>query len=87
MTEEQIPHALTLKNRKNLSISGVSEVIRVEEETVVVKTGLGTLMVHGRGLKIRTLCPEGGRIEVDGTVTAIIYEEPRRGGTLRRLFG
>lgn len=87
MTEEQLPHALTLKSRKNLSVSGVSEVVRVEEETVVVKTGLGTMMVHGRGLKIRTLCPEGGRIEVDGTVTAIIYEEPRRGGTLRRLFG
>ena len=87
MTEEQMPHGLTLKNRKSLSVSGVSEVMSVEEDAVVVKTGLGTLAIHGRGLKVRTLCPEGGRIEMDGTVTAMIYEEPRRGGWMRRLFG
>lgn len=88
MTEEQLPHSLTLKNRKSLSITGVTEVISVEEEAVAVKTGLGTLVIQGRGLKIRTLSPEGGRVEVDGTVTAISYEEPRRtGGALRRLFG
>lgn len=87
MTEEQMPHGLTLKSRKALSISGVSEVLSVEEDAVVVKTPLGVLVIQGRGLKIRTLCPEGGRIEMDGTVTALIYEEPRRGSFLSRLFG
>ena len=87
MTEEAMPHSLTLKNRKTLSVTGVSEVLSVEEDGVVVKTALGTLVIHGRGLKIRTLCPEGGKIEMDGTVTALLYEEPRRGGVLRRLFG
>ena len=87
MTEEQLPHSLTLKGRKALNIAGVSEVLSVEEDAVVVKTPLGTLVVQGQALKIRTLCPEGGRIELDGTVTALIYEEPRRSGLLRRLFG
>ncbi len=87
MTEEQMPHSLTLKGRKSLSVSGVSEVLSVEEDAVVVKTPLGTLVIQGQGLKIRTLCPEGGRIEIDGTVTALIYEEPRRAGLIRRLFG
>ncbi len=88
MTEEQMPHSLTLKNRKSLSVTGATEVLSVEEEAVVVKTGLGMLVIQGQGLKIRTLSPEGGRVEVDGTVAAISYEEPRRsGGLLRRLFG
>lgn len=88
MTEEQMPHSLTLKNRKALSVTGATEVLSVEEDAVVVKTGLGTLVIQGRGLKIRTLSPEGGRVEVDGTVTALIYEEPKRsGGVMRRLFG
>ena len=87
MTEEQMPHGLTLKSRKSLSISGVSEVLSVEEDGVALKTSLGILVIHGQGLKIRTLCPEGGRIEMDGTITALIYEEPRRGGFLSRLFG
>ena len=87
MTEEQMPHGLTLKGRKSLSVSGVSEVLSVEEDAVAVKTPLGILIIQGHGLKIRTLCPEGGRIEMDGNVTALIYEEPRRGGFMRRLFG
>ncbi|MBE6925102.1 MAG: sporulation protein YabP [Ruminococcaceae bacterium] len=88
MTDEQQPHSLTLKNRKTLSITGATEVLSVEEEAVVVKTGLGTLVIQGRGLKIRTLSPEGGRVEVDGTVIAISYDEPKRtGGVMRRLFG
>ena len=88
MTEEQMPHSLTLKSRKSLSISGATEVLSVEDDAVAVKTGLGTLVIHGRGLKIRTLSPEGGRVELDGTVTAMVYEEPKRsGGVMRRLFG
>lgn len=87
MTEELMPHSLTLKGRKSLSITGVSEVVSVEEDLVAVKTGLGLLVIHGRGLKIRTLNPEGGRVEVDGHVTAMVYEEPKKGGMMRRLFG
>lgn len=86
MTEEAMPHGLTLKQRKSLSVTGVSEVLSVEEDAVVVKTALGTLVIQGQGLKIRTLSPDGGRVEMDGTVTAMIYEEPRRTGWLRRLF-
>jgi len=87
MTEELMPHSLTLKGRKTLSITGATEVLSVEEDLVAVKTGLGTLVIHGRSLKIRTLNPEGGRVEVDGHVTAMVYEEPKKGGMMRRLFG
>lgn len=88
MTDLQLPHSLTLKDRKSLSIAGATEVLSVEEDAIAIKTALGTLVIHGRGLKIRTLSPEGGRVEVDGTVTAMVYEEPKRsGGVMRRLFG
>lgn len=87
MTEELMPHSLTLKGRKALSITGATEVVCVQEDMVAVKTGAGTLVIHGRNLKIRTLSPEGGRVEVDGTIAALIYEEPKRSGMMRRLFG
>lgn len=87
MTEESMPHSLTLKGRRALSITGATEVVSVEEELVAVKTGLGTLVIQGRGLKIRTLTPEGGQVEVDGSICALVYEEPKKGGMLRRLFG
>ena len=90
MAEERntLPHKLVLNERKSLTMTGVTEVVSFEEDGVILKTALGTLVIHGRGLKLRTLSPEGGQVEVNGTVTALSYEEPRQsGGWARRLFG
>ena len=90
MAEERtgLPHKLVLNERKSLTMTGVTEVVSFEEDGVILKTTLGTLVIHGRGLKLRTLSPEGGQVEVTGTVTALSYEEPRQsGGWARRLFG
>ena len=86
MTEERFPHKLTLNERKQLTMSGVTEVVSFEETSVVLQTGLGTLTVQGEGLKLKTLSPEGGQVAVDGEVSALIYEEPREGGLWQRLW-
>lgn len=82
----QLPHKLTLNERKNLTLTGVSEVVSFDEDAVVLRTGLGTLVVHGKELQLKTLSPEGGQVTVTGTVSAMIYEEPRSSGFFRRLF-
>ena len=82
------PHKLTLNERKKLTVTGVTEVVSFEEDAVVLKTALGTLAVQGRQLQLKTLSLEGGQVDVEGTVSALIYEEPKQaGGVLRRLFG
>lgn len=81
-------HALTLTQRKKLTMTGATEVLSFEEDGVVLKTEMGTLVIQGRGLKLQTLSPEGGQVEVTGTVTAMVYEEPKaRGGWVRRMLG
>ncbi len=86
MAEEmQLPHKLSLNGRKNLSLTGVTEVISFDENAVVLKTSMGLLTVHGQRLQLKNLSLEGGQVGVDGTVAALIYAEPRQGG-LRRLF-
>ena len=90
MTEENIrlPHKLTLSQRKTLSLSGVSEVVSFDDLSVVLKTGLGILTVHGENLQLKNLSLEGGQVAVEGSIAALLYEEPRpSGGALRRLFG
>lgn len=83
-----LPHKLTLNERKKLTVTGVTEVVSFEEDAVILKTALGTLAVQGRQLQLKTLSLEGGQVDVEGTVSALIYEEPRAsGGVLRRLFG
>lgn len=84
----QLPHKLTLNERKSLTMTGVTEVISFDETSVVLRTSLGTLMIQGSDLQLKALSPDGGQVAVDGTVTALAYEEPRsRGSWARRLFG
>lgn len=88
MAEEQrLPHKLTLEERKKLTMNGVKEVVSFDDTAVVLRTSLGTLIVQGRDLQLKTLSLDGGQVAVEGTVSALSYEEPRSGGWARRLFG
>lgn len=88
MAEERLRHQLTLNERKSLTMTGVTEVVSFEDTAVVLETSMGTLVVQGRELQLKTLSVDGGQVAVEGTVSALIYEEPRQGGGwLRRLLG
>ena len=77
---------LTLEDRNKLTMNAVTEVVSFEESTVVLQTELGTLVVQGRELKLKTLSLEGGQVAVDGDVSAMVYEQPREGGLWQRLW-
>lgn len=83
----QLPHSLTLKDRKALTVTGASEVISFDETAVVLRTELGILQIQGHDLQLKSLSLEGGQVTVDGTVSALVYEEPRQTGWLHRLLG
>ena len=83
----QGPHRLTLNDRRQLTVTGVTEVVSFDENAVLLRTELGELLVQGNGLQLRQLSLEGGQVAVDGTVTAMSYEEPRPAGWFRRLMG
>lgn len=90
MALEQVilPHKLTLNERKNLTMTGVTEVVSFDDTAVILKIALGTLVVQGKDLKLKTLSLDGGQVAVDGEISALIYEESKpSGGVLRRLFG
>ena len=86
MSDGQFPHKLNLDERSRLTMTGVTEVVSFEENQVVLRTGLGTLIVHGRELQLKNMSLDGGQVAVDGNISALVYEEPR-GGWLSRLFG
>ncbi len=86
MAETPLPHKLTLQERRELTMTGVTEVVSFEENSVVLHTELGTLIIQGRDLKLKTLSQDGGQVAVEGHISALIYEEPRLGGW-RRFFG
>lgn len=77
MDDRNLPHKLTLDQRKNLTMTGVTEVVSFDENAVVLRTGMGTLEVQGQDLQLKTLSLDGGQVAVDGHISALYYEEPR----------
>lgn len=84
-------HRLELDGRERLTVSGVEEVQRFDEEEIVMSTAAGTLVVGGEALHIGKLDLDGGTLHVDGRIHTLLYEdgggEGRRGGLLRRFLG
>lgn len=89
--EELLPrgHRLILEEREHLTVSGVEEVESFDENTIIMETAQGVLIVRGEGLHIEQLSLDGGDLKVEGTVEALSYEESRRqrGGFFARLLG
>ena len=87
MSEPQnLPHNLTLSERKKLALTGATEVVSFDEASVVVNTPLGMLVIQGRELQRKTLSETGGNATVEGYITSLSYDEPRpAGGWFSRL--
>lgn len=85
--QQQIPHKLTLDERNKLTMTGVTEVVSFDEDSVVLHTSLGTLLIQGQQLQLKQLTLDGGNVAVEGRIGSLSYEEPRQsGGWLSRLL-
>lgn len=82
-------HRVTLEGRERLTVSGVEDVVRFDENCIVMTTCVGTMVVTGENLHIGKLTLDGGELHVDGQVDAVTYEDTpaQRGSLLQRLFG
>lgn len=83
------PHHVTLEDRRRLTVSGVEDVERFDENTIVLSTSRGAMTVSGEELHIEKLSLDGGELRVEGEIDAITYEEERGergGGFLARLL-
>ena len=84
------PQRIELSGREHLSVTGVEDVDRFDENEIVMTTGEGALVVTGENLHIGKLSIDGGELHVDGRIDALSYEdgpENRGGGLFGRLFG
>ena len=68
--------SLYLKDRGLLEVHGVKDVLRFDEDSVVLSTVSGTLTVEGSALRVKALDPDRGTVTVEGRVDALIYEDP-----------
>ena len=78
MTEEKLPHKLQMNERRELTMTGVTEVVSFDEGAVVLQTSLGLLIVQGSGLQLKNLTLDGGQVAITGTIVTLSYQEPRK---------
>ncbi len=83
-------HQVTIRERREMTVTGVEQVESFDEQVVVLQTADGLLTVHGRELQVQKLDVEEGCFSVKGIVTGLQYAEgvrrERSQGFLRRLL-
>lgn len=83
------PHHVVIEERKSLTVSGVEDVERFDESTIVLSTSKGAMVVSGENLHIEKLSLDGGDLKVEGDIDSVAYEDDpggSRGGFLSRLL-
>ncbi len=88
MTEKLLKHtSLVIKERTNVSVDGVENVLAFDESYVALGTVAGKIIVEGQGLKIENLTKDTGEIIITGKITGVFYsEEKSPKGFLARIF-
>jgi sporulation protein YabP len=89
--QQRIPHNLILEERKNLSVSGVTDVVSFDEQSVALQTQRGGLVIRGEGLHISKASIETGEVILDGEIDELIYTAQKLrgrtgGGFFARMF-
>ena len=72
---------LTLEDRRKLTLTGATEVVRFDEDLTELNTVLGPVTIEGSDLKLKTLSLDTGTVVVEGEILSFSYAEPshRRG--------
>ena len=81
-------HSLALKDRRQLTVTGVGRIVSCDDASAVLETALGTLTVGGQELQVSELSLQSGQVQISGRIEFLQYAENRQssGGLLARLF-
>lgn len=71
-------HMLTLRDRRFIQLTGVSDVISFDAGEIILETSLGLLMIKGNELHMSHLTLEKGEINVDGNIDSLTYSESQK---------
>lgn len=78
-------HSIIIENRRNMTISGITDVDSFDEKAICLYTQLGELTIQGRELHIDSMSVETGDMTVTGDIWAVVYGDKDRKGPLTAL--
>ena len=82
---EKQTHEIRIGMRKEMTVTGVREVLRFDDACVVLRSVCGEMTVEGQELRVGILDTDRGLVTLSGTVEALYYTEDR-GEERKRWF-
>lgn len=81
-------HCLTMRDRRELIITGVRRILSYDENGAALTTPLGNLTIGGQGLQVSELSVHTGQVHICGQIEFLQYTENREssGGFFARLM-
>lgn len=83
-------HELTLRERKNLILSGIKKIENFDNEEFLMETTMGYLLVKGEELELIKLDTIQGEVSIKGKINSLDYIENTKNkenqGIFNRLF-
>lgn len=85
-------HSLNLINRKNMDLTGISNVINFDDKEIILQTTMGYMVISGEDLHITNLNLDEGKVAVQGSINNIEYKvqgtdyKAKGKNVLNRLF-
>jgi sporulation protein YabP len=68
-------HLVSISEREEMKVTGVSHVESFDDEEVVMETQAGLLAVRGENLHIKNLDLEKGELLLEGLILELVYAE------------
>lgn len=69
-----LPHTVNIENRKNMSVSGVTQVVAYDEFHIVLKTDYGQMIIQGKNLVAGEMSSARSTIKLTGNIELIQYK-------------
>ncbi len=81
-------HTLYLENRKNMKITGVTQVVAYDERKVVLKTDYGRVVISGKNIVAGEISTNSKTMQITGDIDLIQYQatKGKSEGGLAKLF-
>lgn len=79
-------HKLALDNRKQMSLTGIKDVVAFDLNQVLLESTLGMIHIKGSDLKVTKLSIEKGEVNVGGNIDSIVYSDVKAYGEKGKSF-
>lgn len=75
---EKPRHTITLSDRNDMALTGVSDVVNFSDSAVELTTASGGLVIKGKTLSISKLDTVTGELKVSGDICSVAYSNTKK---------